>query len=284
MRFGFHLSVAGGPQRAAREAQELGLDCLQVFAGNPRGWRHKALDMEQAEEFRRRCRRAGLDPVVVHAPYLLNLASPDDQLWQKSIAALAQQMERAEQLGAAAVVVHPGSRRQRGLEWGLARVARGVARALEQSGGRVECWLENTAGGGGQVGGTLVQLARILEQLPGAPVALCLDTAHAWGAGYHLEGPRELARFLDRVEVLLGLERVRLWHLNDSLAPRGSHRDQHTHLGRGRLGVEGFRAIVAEPRLQDAAFIMETPKDRPGADQRNLDFLRRLASASSRNS
>ncbi len=284
MRFGFHLSVAGGPQRAARKALELGLGCLQVFAGNPRGWRHKPLDEEQAAQFRRLCARGGLEPVVVHAPYLLNLASPENELWQKSVAALAEQMERARLLGARAVVVHPGSRRGRSLEWGLARVARGVAEALERSQGRVECWLENTAGGGGQVGGTLGQLALILERLAGAPAAVCLDTAHAWGAGYRLDGPRPLARFLDRVEALLGLERVRLWHLNDSLAPRGSHRDQHTHLGQGRLGTEGFRAIVKEPRLGQAAFVMETPKDRPGADQRNLAFLQGLVSASRRNS
>ncbi len=284
MRLGFHLSVAGGPQRAAREALEMGLGCLQIFAGSPRSWRHKPLDQEQADRFQRLCARAGLDPVVVHAPYLLNLASPDDELWQRSVAALAEQMERARLLGARAVVVHPGSRRGRGLDWGLARVARGVSRALEHSRGQVECWLENTAGGGGQVGGTLSQLALILERLAGMPAAVCLDTAHAWGAGYRLDGPRPLARFLDRVEALLGLERVCLWHLNDSLAPRGSHRDQHTHLGRGGLGKEGVRAVVSEPRLQEAAFIMETPKDRAGADRRNLAFLQGLINASRRNS
>ena len=279
MRFGFHLSTAGGPSRAAAEARRLGLDCLQIFAGSPRGWKHKPPDEAQAREFRREAAQAGLDPVVVHAPYLVNLASPDRNLRRRSVRLLTSQLRAARSLGAAAVVVHPGSRGESSLARGVERTARGVRRALEEAEGPVECWLENTAGGGRQLGGPLAQLAMLLEALEGRAVGACLDTAHAWGAGYRLDGVAPAARFLDRVQALLGLEAVKLWHLNDAAVPRGSRRDRHCRLGRGRLGVEGLRGILQEPRMQDAALVMETPKDSPGADRRNLAFARRLVRA-----
>lgn len=255
----------------------MGIDCLQIFSGNPRGWKQRPLDIKVVEAFRREVREAGLKPVVVHAPYLINLASPDKALWLKSVGALAHQLDRAAMLGAEAVVVHPGSRLHKPLEWGLDRAAAGVRSALEQAGGPAQCWLENTAGGGGQLGATLSQLKLLLDRAPEAEV--CLDTAHAWGAGYRLDGSRHVTRFLDRVESLIGLDRVGLWHLNDSVSPRGSRRDQHAHLGRGQIGLKGFQAIIAEPRMAGAALVMETPKDSAWADRRNLALVRRLVRA-----
>ena len=276
MRLGFHLPIAGGLLKAVGAARTLGLDCLQIFAGNPRSWSQRPLDQDLAGQFRRQAGLAGLRPISVHAPYLVNLASPDQELWQRSVALLADQLRRAQALGAQAVVVHPGSRGQRDLAWGLERVAQGVALALEQAGPGAACWLENTAGGGGQVGGTLSQLAWLLERLPGLDVGVCLDTAHAYAAGYRLAQTTEVGRFVDRVQGLLGLERVGLWHFNDTLHARGSRRDQHTHLGKGRLGRPAFAALLADPRLAEAAAVMETPKDSRWADRRNLAFLRRL--------
>ncbi|RJX31887.1 MAG: deoxyribonuclease IV [Desulfarculus sp.] len=282
MRFGLHLSVAQGLEATLAQAKKLRLECLQIFAGTPRTWRQKPLDPDQAAAFRQGLAALGLEPVVVHAPYLINLASPERGLWQRSIAALAEQIERARALGAAAVVVHPGSRGQRGLDWGLARAALGVARALEAAGEGAACWLENTAGGGGHLGGGLAELAELLARLPGRPVGAVLDTAHAWAAGYDLAGAPAVAGFLDEVERALGLERVRMWHLNDSLHPRGSRRDQHTHLGRGLLGGGCFAALAAEPRLAQAGGVMETPKDSPRADPRNLAYMRRLRTLAGR--
>jgi len=276
VRLGFHLPVAGGLVRAAEQAQRLGTGCLQIFSGNPRGWSQKPLDQAEAEAFRRACRRAGLWPVSVHAPYLINLASPDAALWQRSHEALAEQLIRAAALGAAAVVVHPGSRGSRSLDWGLMRVAEGVSTALERAGGKAQVWLENTAGGGGHLGGTLGQLAWLMDMLKGRRVGVCLDTAHALAAGYRLDRPGGAAAFLDRVDRLLGLRLVRLWHLNDTLHPRGSRRDEHAHLGKGRLGSGSFAGLLADPRLAGAAGVMETPKDSRWADRRNLAFLRRL--------
>ncbi len=276
MRLGFHLSVAGGIDRAAAQAAGLGLGCLQIFASNPRGWRQPPLRPGQVAAFRRRAAQAGLDPVVVHAPYLLNLASEDQSLWRRSCRALAAQLRRASALNCRAVVVHPGSRGGQPLAWGLGRVALAVKGALQRTGHQVAVWLENTAGGGRQLGGTLAQMARLLNLLEGQAVGAVLDTAHAWGAGYRLNNKAAVGRYLKRVERVLGLERVKLWHFNDSQAPLGSRRDRHQHLGQGLIGRRGFAALAAHPALRHAAVIMETPKDSPRADPRNLAYLQGL--------
>ncbi len=277
MRLGFHMPVAGGLLGAVRASAELGLGCLQIFSGNPRSWSSKPLDPTLAAEFALEARRKGLKPVAVHAPYLINLASPDEALWNKSVEALAEQLLRARALGAAAVVVHAGSRGRQEPARGLARVATGVERALKLAGKGAACWLENTCGGGTQVGSTLEELAELLRLLAGLEVAACLDTAHAWGAGYRLDGERWVRAFLGEVERTLGLERVALWHLNDTIHPLGSRRDEHQHLGRGRLGRAGVRALVSEPRLRGAALVMETPVDPPQGRLGDLALARVLA-------
>ena len=277
MRFGIHLSIAGGVHKAALEAKRLGLDCLQIFSGSPRGWKQRPFRDAELTAYHEAKEVAGLDPVVVHAPYLINLASPDEALWRKSIAAMAEQLDRADALGCKAVVVHPGSRGDKDEAWGAARVRGAVSEALELSGGGVKVWLENTCGGGGQLGGRLSILADMLDKMDGAPVGACLDTAHAWGAGYALDSVADARKFLDLVDKRLGLARVKFWHLNDTSHKLGSKRDEHQHLGKGLIGTEGFRGLVCAKRLAGAAGAMETPKDSPWADRRNLAFLRRLA-------
>lgn len=277
MRLGFHMPVAGGIKGAVRASADLGLGCLQIFAGNPRSWSPKPLDQALAEEFASEARLAGLKPVAVHAPYLINLASPEETLWAKSVEALADQLRRAQSLGAAAVVVHPGSRGPQARDWGLERVATGVARALDLAGEGAACWLENTCGAGGQVGSTLEELAGLTRLLAEHKTAICLDTAHAWGAGYRLDGARGVRGFLDQVERNLGLKHVALWHLNDTIHPLGSRRDEHQHLSRGRLGRAGIRALVTAPRLKDAALIMETPTEPPEGRLEDLALVRSLA-------
>lgn len=262
--------------RAAIQAKALGLECLQIFAGTPRTWKQKPLKKADAEAFRQATARAGLDPVVVHAPYLINLAAGDHALWRRSYGALASQLKRAAALGAAAVVVHPGSRGKRDLEWGLDRVAEGTRRALEATDGRAALWLENTAGGGGHLGGSLEDLARLLERLGSLPVGAVIDTAHAFAAGYALDGQAKTRAFVDQLEAVLGLDRVKMWHLNDTDFPAGSRRDRHAHLGRGLLGEGCFAALMSDSRLRDVGGVMETPKDSRWADRRNLAFLRRL--------
>jgi len=276
LRLGIHLSVAGGAVKAAREAQALGLECLQIFAGTPRTWKQKPLLKADALAFRRAAGEAGLSPVVVHAPYLINLGAGDHALWRRSYLALASQLKRATALGAAAVVVHPGSRGKRELEWGLERVAEGARRALEAAGEGAALWLENTAGGGGHLGGDLGQLAMLLDRLEGLACGAVIDTAHAFAAGYSLDGFAQARAFVDQLDAELGLGRVKMWHLNDTDFPAGSRRDRHAHLGKGLLGEGCFAALVGDPRLARMGGVMETPKDTRWADRRNLAFLRRL--------
>lgn len=276
MRFGCHLSVAGGLLNAAQQARRLGLDCLQIFATSPRIWKQREISQAEADSFAKMCKKAKLDPVVVHAPYLLNLASPDPILWKRSTTALIEQLERAHSIKAKAVVVHPGSRGEKPLEWGLERVAQAVSKALAKAKGNAEVWLENTAGGGAQIGGTLAQFGQLQGLLNSQTVGFCLDTAHAWGAGYRINDAEHARRYLDRADQILGLDAVKLWHLNDTSRLRGSRHDQHQHLGRGLVGRDGFLAIVSDPRLKNAAGILETPKNSRWADRRNLAYLRRL--------
>jgi deoxyribonuclease-4 len=276
MRLGFHMPVAGGLLGAVQASVALGLGCLQIFTGNPRGWSPKPLDPGLAADFSQAARQAGLDPVVAHAPYLINLASPDEALWAKSVASLADQLGRARALGAAAVVVHPGSRGGREPAWGLDRVAEGVAAALKRAGEGVACWLENTCGAGGQIGGSLEELAGLLARLEGLPVAVCLDTAHAWGSGYGLDKAAAVRAFLDRVEATAGLENVTLWHLNDTRHALGSRRDEHQHLGKGLLGRAGVAALLAEPRLAGATMVMETPTEPPEGRLADLKLARAI--------
>jgi len=279
MRIGLHLSTAGGAAKAVEMARRLGLDCLQIFAGSPRTWRRVAWSVEETARFRAGAALAGLDPVVIHAPYLINLAAADEALWSKSIEALTDQLRMAQAIGAAGVVVHPGSRGARPLDWGLERVAQGVAHALAAAGGQGKVILENTCGAGGALGGRLEQLAAMLDLLGDAPCAVCLDTAHAWGAGYDIASADGAAAFVDQVDGVVGLERVLLWHFNDMKLPCGCGRDIHAHLGRGRIGRAGLAGLAQDPRLAGAAAVMETPKDSRWADRRNVLYLRRIAVA-----
>jgi deoxyribonuclease-4 len=276
MRLGCHLSVAGGLIKAAHQALNLGLDCLQIFATSPRVWKQREITKNEAEAFKNACKEARLDPVVVHAPYLLNLASPDPELWKRSTEALIEQLERTHSIGACAVVVHPGSRGDKSLEWGLERVARSVSKALSKATSDSQVWLENTAGGGAQIGGTLSQFGRLQQLLDCHAVGFCLDTAHSWGAGYHLETDAHAKRYIDRVDSILGLNAVKLWHLNDTSRLRGSRHDQHQHLGRGLVGRDCFKSLICDPRLQNTPGILETPKNSRWADRRNLAYLRHL--------
>jgi deoxyribonuclease-4 len=276
MRFGCHLSVAGGLLKASSEARSLGLECLQIFATSPRAWKQRDIPQSEAKAFASACKKASLDPVVVHAPYLLNLASPDAKLWRRSIKALTDQLNRAHLIKAQAVVAHPGSRGDKSLEWGLKRVAEAVGKALSMAKGGAQVWLENTAGGGAQIGGALAQFAELRRLSDRRAVGFCLDTAHAWGAGYHLESERLARRFIDRVDDIIGLDAVKLWHLNDTSRLRGSRQDQHAHLGKGLLGREGFIALVCDQRLQNSPGVLETPKNSRWADRRNLAYLHHL--------
>jgi deoxyribonuclease IV len=274
-RVGFHAPIAGGLQNALLKAQLLGADTVQLFSRNPRGWQARPLDDEEVESFKRIRQETKISPVVIHANYLINLASSDKTIREKSVASFREEVERGLALGADYLVVHPGSARGSCEADALRTCAESLKAAcdkLDLNGFRV--LLENTAGQGECIGHRFEHLREIAERCPELQLGVCLDTAHAFTAGYDIRDEDGLAAALDSLERNIGLANVRAIHFNDSRAPYNSRVDRHWHIGLGHIGAEALRRVARDPRLAHAAFLLETPQDELGDDARNLSVLR----------
>ncbi len=277
---GAHMSIAGGFPNAVRRARRVNATALQIFTKNQVRWRAPTLNMADVTAFRKNAASAGIRFVCAHDSYLINPASPSERVRRLSENALEVEVRRADALGCACLVMHPGSPKDDPTDIGLSRVCETLARVLEcTSDCTIRIALENTAGQGRTLGAELEQLAQIIEHLARHPrLGICLDTCHAFAAGYDLRTPHAVHVFAERVRDTIGLERVIMLHLNDSKGELGSRLDRHEHIGRGRIGEAGFAALLAEPLLRGIPGILETPKD-PGTlaeDVRNLTLLRRL--------
>lgn len=282
-RFGSHMSMAGGHDRAVRAAHSVGFSTVQVFTKSNNQWRAAPLTEAHVLAFRSALAETGVADPVAHASYLINLGSPDDALWEKSIASLATEIERGEALGIGDLVMHPGAHVGSGEEAGLARVARGLDEVHRRTRGvALRIALETTAGQGSCLGHRFEHLGRLFE-LAKEPerLGVCVDTCHIFAAGYPLGTPSEYHDTMGALERAVGLARVRVLHLNDSLKGLGSRVDRHAGIGRGRLGVEPFRLIVNDPRFLALPMILETPKgeeEGEDLDAVNLRVLRGLES------
>ena len=279
-RIGIHTSSAGGVEQAAERAYRLGCNAFQVFSSSPRQWRSYGLAPAQCETMSRLREQYGLKPLVIHSNYLINLAGTNPEFHMKSVEAFRGEVERALALCAEFLVLHPGSFRGGSREEGLKRVALSIAVACERLdlvGRGLTILLENTAGAEFSLGGSFEQVAELLHYLRGVvPVAACIDTCHTHVAGYDIvsaEGYEETMRHLDET---VGLANVPVWHCNDAKKPRGSKLDRHEHIGQGTIGLATFKRLLNDPRTAHAAFIAETPIDRPGDDRRNVEALRKL--------
>ena len=279
-RIGIHTSTAGGVHNAAERAYRLGCNTFQIFSSSPRQWAPYELGELQCAEMSRLRTHYNLKPLVIHTNYLVNLASSNELFLEKSIEAFRGEVERALSLCADYLVLHPGSFRGADRETGLVRVAAAIAastQGLDLAAGNLTVLLENTAGAEFSLGGSFDQVAELLARLRGIiPVGACIDTCHTHVAGYDIvsdEGYRQTIAYLNAT---VGLANVRVWHCNDAKAPRGSKLDRHEHIGKGHLGLKSFRRLLNDPRLAHAAFIAETPIDRPGDDRRNVEALKRL--------
>jgi deoxyribonuclease-4 len=272
-RVGVHLGVAGGLLKAARRARQIGATALQIFSDNPTAWRRRPEPPADAAAFVAFCTKEAIAPVAIHASYLINLAGSAEPFARQSVEGLAYEMQRAPAYGATLVNTHIGSHRGGGRERGIARLAANVSAVLAGSPPDVRLVLENSAGGGDTLGGTLEELAAILDAVTSGhdQLAFCLDTAHLWGAGYDISTAEGATSVLDRFDELIGLDRLALMHLNDSRSVLGSRGDRHEHVGAGRIGQAGLAAFLRDRRLPGrTALVMETPGVDEGFDAVNM--------------
>ncbi len=279
---GVHCSVAGGLYKAAERITELQGTALQVFTRNQRQWAVKPLKDSEVEEFRRAKDSWGEYPVLAHDSYLINLASPEKELREKSILAFTQEVKRCARLGISLLVTHPGSCKSQGRNQGLRAYVQALDRSLaaaadnEPQSIRVHVLLETTAGQGTALGGDFGDLSEIMARsaFPDR-LGVCLDTSHVFAAGYDLRDEHSYTRTLFSLDRAVGLDRLLAVHLNDSKHPLGSRLDRHEHIGHGELGLEPFRLLLNDSRLAGVPMVLETPKDKAGEwDRQNLAVLR----------
>jgi deoxyribonuclease-4 len=267
------MSIAGGYHKALLTAQEFRCDTVQLFTKNNNQWYAKDLLEEEVRLFRQILRRTRLRFPMAHDCYLINLASPDEALYRKSIEAFVVEVQRAERLGLRYLVTHPGAHMGSGEETGLARVAMALDEVHRRCPGfALKVLLETTAGQGSSLGWRFEHLASILKQVAEPErLAVCLDTCHVFAAGYALSPESEYKKTLKEFNKILGLKRLKAFHVNDSLKAFGSRVDRHAHIGKGQLGLEPFRLLVNDPRFRNRPMILETPKEDDKTD--NLDAV-----------
>jgi len=269
MRVGAHCSVSKGYPKAAEYLISIGGNAMQIFSGNPRGWKKSPIDTKKADEFTEIRKELGIFPLIIHSPYLINLAGSGKVL-EKSLDAFEEELQRADTLSAEYFVIHPGSGGQSGVEEATERVIEGLSRVLDKSKPAVKVLLENTAGGKSSPGKDLNNLLHMHKALKGK-TGFCLDTAHAFESGYTM---KELTAhpLTEEAEAV---------HINDSMTGKASGHDRHAHIGEGEIGIENIRAIVNHPRLREVPFILETPKE-GDMDSKNISLLKKLRDQSSR--
>jgi deoxyribonuclease-4 len=277
MRFGFHLSIAQGISTVVGKAKKARCETIQLFSRNPRGWNYKSLPPEEIESFKAQLHQSDISPCFLHLPYLPNLASADKELYARSVDSLGEDLRRAGELAIPYLVVHVGKRLALSEGRAVARVAAAVNRSLQTVPNQVMLLLENTAGQGTELGANFAQLRDILSAIDDRTrVGICLDVAHAFQAGYDLTTRKGLDATLAEFDRMIGLPHLHLLHLNDSKTPLGSRSDRHWHIGKGHIGLEGFRNIVNHPLLVHLPGIMETPRTDEKDDRRNMRVIRGL--------
>jgi deoxyribonuclease-4 len=283
-RIGAHLPLGGGMVKAVERAHAIGATTLQVFADNPTAWRRRAEPPRELPAFRERLVAHGIAPIAIHAPYLVNLAGPDETFFGRSIGVLAHDLRAAPGFRARFLNVHIGSHLGSGVDVGIARLAEGLRLALAEVDDGPDATmvvLENAAGGGFGLGRNVTELAAIADAIDAQGigperVGFCLDTAHAWGAGIDLADPIAADAFLADFDARIGFDRLVMIHLNDSKAELGSLHDRHEHVGAGRIGATGLAHVLGHPSLEHAAYFLETPGMDEGYDAVNMSRVRDL--------
>jgi deoxyribonuclease-4 len=273
------MSIAGGLHRALERGESVGCESIQLFLRNSNRWKSKPRTEEDLERYRQTKSETDIDPVFAHAIYLINLASPDEEVRSKSLDAYHEELARCHEAEIPYLILHPGSHLETGLEGGMARIAEAIHAAYaDHPEYQVMTLLENTAGQGATIGRTLEELAQIADQIEDrSHIGYCFDTAHALAAGYEFRTDEGYAETFAQFDALLGIEHLHCIHLNDSQYDLGEERDRHEHIGEGYVGLEGFRQLVNDPRFADLPMLLETPKgENMEKDVENLARLRDL--------
>jgi deoxyribonuclease-4 len=274
---GAHMSIAGGLYLALERGKEVGCSVVQLFLKNQVQWQGKPLTEAEVRAFKRAQETTAIQLVFAHATYLINLASPVEAEWRRSVEAFHDELERAEALGLPFVVIHPGSHKGSGLAAGLAQVVGALDELCGRTRGyRVKVCLENTAGAGNTVGKSFEELRAILDRArsPGR-LGVCLDTCHLFAAGYDIRDRADYAATMAALEQTVGTKKILAFHLNDAKQGLGSGLDRHEHIGKGKIGLAAFRRLLTDPRFSNLPMVLETPKEND-ADVKNLATLRRL--------
>jgi len=277
LRLGAHMSIAGGFDKAVERAHSVESDALQIFTKNQNQWKAKPIEEDSVVRFKEALERHQIGPVVAHDSYLINLASPKDELWEKSIAAFREELERCDLLGVPYLVTHPGSHTGSGTEAGIARVIEALNRVHEEAPHlKAMTLLETTAGQGSNLGSTFEELQAMLEGVRDRErVAICLDTCHIYVAGYDIRSQEAYAETMNTFDSLIGIDQIKAIHLNDAKQPLGSKKDRHHLIGQGTIGVCGFWHLMNDARLESVPGLLETEKGDDLAEDRDAIALLR---------
>jgi len=275
MKIGAHVKTAGGVDKAIDRARDIGAETIQIFSGAPQAWRRKHYSTEEVQAYKLRAAETGIGPAFVHGVYLVNLATPNPENLAKGVDALIHDMNACHLLGCLGVIFHIGSHRGAGYEQVFHQVVESVARIVEASPEDTWLVLENSAGMGGAIGSKFDELGRIIREAGSPRVKVCLDTQHAFAAGYDLKTKDGLEAALAEFEARVGLDRLVAVHANDSKCPLAGGVDRHENIGEGHIGLDGFENILSHPAFADVPFLIETPGfDNQGPDRRNVEILK----------
>ena len=281
MKFGAHISIAGGVEKAPERAHEIGCECFQMFSRSPQGGKAKEITESVVNNFKKSCQKYNLKNYYIHTPYYINLASANNRIYHGSISAIKKELETADLLEARAVVTHLGSAKELGEKEAREKLVKGLIKVFSSLNlsrqKKVILLLEITAGSGNIMGDNFEEIAYFIKEaekeIPKNSLGVCFDTAHAFASGYDLRDKKAVKKTFDDFDKIIGLKRLKLIHCNDSKVDLGSHIDRHENIGYGKIGIKGFEDILKEPGLKDLDFILETPN---GKIEEDLEILKEL--------
>ena len=279
VNIGAHVSIADGVTNAIEEQAALGGSCGQIFAGSPRTWSVASYDDEEGQAFSDARDEHNQGPYVIHSTYLVNLATPKDDLFETSVQCLRDELKAAGQLGVEYVVVHPGSHTGAGVKQGIETIGKGLSAVADAIPDETMLLLENTAGGGTSLGRDLAELKAMIDASSlrlGEDVGVCIDTCHAFAAGYDLREPEGVQQLVDDIDATIGLSNVPVIHLNDSKHPYDSEKDEHAHLGEGKIGDAGMKAVLRHDDLSSKPFVLETPVTNEKGYADNINYAQSI--------